>query len=333
MSPIDWARAHGPALFSAAIRSEPSEFDVTEELGFEFSGDGEHDYLFIEKTNANTEWVSRQLARFAKVPQRDVGYAGLKDRRAVTRQWFSVPRWHSPDWHRLQADGIRLLEVERHDRKLRRGAHRGNRFRIVLRGALPKASQLDERLTSIAQAGVPNYFGEQRFGRQGSNIALANAWADGRRLGRHKRSLAISTARSYLFNRVLDKRVRERSWNRLVAGDTVNLDGTGSVFEINAVDNELERRCRQMDIHPAGALCGQGTPLSSIPAEHENWLHALTRARVKPASRPFRLVVANLQWSIAGGSLELRFKLGRGAYATAVLRELADITNEAREKH
>ncbi len=332
MVPPDWARAHGPALFSAVIRSKPSEFDVTEELGFEFSADGEHDYLFVEKTNANTEWVSRQLAAHAAVASKYVGYAGLKDRYSISRQWFSIPRWNAPDWTQFAADGVRLLELRRHHRKLRRGAHQGNRFRIVLRGALPRAGELGKRLTTVAQPGVPNYFGEQRFGRGGSNIALADAWANGQRLGRHKRSLAISTVRSFLFNEALDKRVREQTWNRLVAGDTVNLDGTGSIFEIDAVDNELQRRCREMDIHPAGALCGQGTPLSTVPAERENWLDALARARVKPASRPFRIAVANLEWSTAAESLELSFTLGRGAYATAVLRELADISDKARTR-
>ena len=333
MSLPDRARAHGPALFSVVIRSKPSEFEVTEELGFELSGDGEHDYLYVEKTNANTEWVSRQLAKFAGVPQRDVGYAGLKDRRAVTQQWFSVPQRHSPDWHRLEAVGVRLLRVERHDRKLRRGAHSGNRFRIVLRGALPPTGELNERLGQIVDHGVPNYYGDQRFGRDGGNLALADDWAGGGRLGRHKRSLAISSARSYLFNGALDTRVQEKTWNRLVAGDTVNLDGSGSVFEINAVDKELVRRCSEMDIHPAGALCGHGTSPSGLPVEHQNWLDALTRARVKPASRPFRLAVANLEWSTSEESLELSFRLGRGAYATALLRELADITDQALNKH
>ena len=98
-----------------AIRTTPQDFQVTEELGFEFTGDGEHDYLWIEKTGANTEWVARQLARFADVPAKDVGYAGLKDRHAVTRQWFSVPRWHSPDWRRLDVEGVRVLDVQRHN--------------------------------------------------------------------------------------------------------------------------------------------------------------------------------------------------------------------------
>lgn len=327
MSLPDWARAYGDPLFVACIRSRPEEFNVTEVLGFELCGDGEHDYLYIEKTSNNTEWVSRQLASFAAVPARDVGYAGLKDRHAVTRQWFSVPRWNSPDWSELAVDGVRLLDQQRHNRKLRRGAHRENRFRIVLRGTLPDAERLQDRLQCLATSGVPNYFGDQRFGRGASNIALANAWADGKRLPRHKRSLAISSARSYLFNEILEQRVRDGTWNQLCAGDVVNLDGTGSVFDIDAPDEELVRRCAEMDIHPAGPLCGDGTPEAGLPSGRENWLEALRRGRVKPASRSFRLRVGDFAWSSATDSLQLEFALGRGAFATTVLREIAGVTD------
>lgn len=327
MSLPDWTRAHGVPLFSASIRTTADEFDVTEELGFEFSADGEHDYLYVEKTGANTEWVSRQLAHHADVPARDVGYSGLKDRHAVTRQWFSVPRWNAPDWSRLEVEGVRLLDQQRHGRKLRRGAHRANRFRIVLRGDLADADAINERLETINALGVPNYFGEQRFGRGGSNIALADAWSQEKRLPRHKRSLAISTARSYIFNQVLDARVRDKTWNQLIEGDVANLDGSGSVFPVDALDDDLERRCAALDIHPTGPLCGDGTPASVVPAGHEDWLVALANARVKPARRSLRLRAVDLEWSMDAGSLVLAFALGRGAYATAVLREIADIQN------
>ena len=330
MSLPDWTRAHGVPLFSASMRTTVSEFDVTEELGFEFSADGEHDYLYLEKTGANTEWVSRQLASHADVPARDVGYSGLKDRHAVTRQWFSVPRWNAPDWSQLEVEGVRLLDQQRHNRKLRRGAHKANRFRIVLRGVLPDAGELGERLETINALGVPNYFGEQRFGRCGSNIALADAWSQGRRLPRHKRSIAISAARSYIFNQILDARVRDKTWNQLVAGDVANLDGSGSVFSVDELDDDLTRRCNAMDIHPTGALCGDGTSPSAVPSGHESWLEALTKARVKPAHRSFRLRAADLEWSRDADSLLLEFALGRGAFATAVLREIATVADAAR---
>lgn len=330
MSLTDWARAHGAPLYTASMRAQLDDFEVTEELTIDFSGDGEHDYLFIEKRGANTEWLARQLAAHADVPARDAGYAGLKDRHAVTRQWFSVPRWNTPDWGQLDVEGVRVLDQQRHHRKLRRGAHKGNRFRIVLRGRIPDRHALDERLGIVGSAGVPNYFGEQRFGRGASNIALADAWSQGKRLSRHKRSIAISTARSYMFNQILDARVRDGTWNRVVPGDMANLDGSGSVFEVDALSKDLVRRCDEMDIHPTGPLCGDGTPGSSLLSEHQAWLEALTTARVKPANRSLRLRVLALEWSTRNDSLALDFALSRGSYATAVLREIAEIQDTTR---
>ena len=314
----DWPRAHGSPLFNARLRSTPNDFQVMEQLGWEFSGDGEHDYLWVEKTGANTEWVARQLALHAGVPPRDVGYAGLKDRHAVTSQWFSVPRWQSPDWSTLDVEGVRILDRQRHLRKLRRGAHKANAFRIVLRcDSSLAADVIGKRVDRIRRLGVPNYFGEQRFGRLGANLQLAEGWAAGKRLPRHKRSLAISTIRSFLFNEALARRVREDSWSRLLAGDLANLDGSGSVFEVADIDEKLRRRCDEMDLHPAGILAGDGS--AGAP---ESWQTALDKARVEPGSRSLRLRVRDLSAVGIDGGLRLRFTLGRGSFATAVLREL-----------
>ncbi len=323
MSLPDWTRAHGPTLFTAVIRSSPADFDVTEELDFDFSGDGEHDFLYVEKTGANTEWVSRQLARHADVPAKDVGYSGLKDRHAVTRQWFSVPRWNAPDWDKVTIEGVSLLDVQRHLKKLRRGAHKVNHFRIVLRGTLPDARVLEQRLHLICDAGVPNYFGPQRFGRNGSNVELANLWSAGKRLPRHKRSIAISAARSFMFNELLSTRVADGSWNTILPGEVVNLDGSGCVFDIEVVDEEITQRCQEMDIHPSGLLWGDGAAVDAAPAGHDEWLRALSKARVKPAHRSLRLKVMNLQWQLDDGALTLGFSLGRGSFATSVLSEVA----------
>ncbi|MDJ0711703.1 MAG: tRNA pseudouridine(13) synthase TruD [Woeseiaceae bacterium] len=315
-----WARAFRGPLLAAAIRAQPDDFQVTEELGWEFTGDGEHDYLWIEKTGANTEWVSRQLATHAGVAAKDVGFAGLKDRHAVTRQWFSVPRWHAPDWQALEVEGVRALDVQRHNKKLRRGAHRGNAFRIVLRcDSAVEATALDERVALIRGQGVPNYFGEQRFGRAGANLALADEWASGVRLPRHKRGIAISTVRSYCFNEALHERVIAGTWDQLRNGDKANLAGSGSVFDVAEVDADLERRCREMDIHPAGELAGDGSEISNI-----NWQKALAAGRVESGWRSLRLAVSDLEAEIEDGELALTFSLGRGAFATSVLRELAE---------
>ena len=330
MSLPDWARAYASAppdgraqIFTARIRTTPEDFQVVEELGFEFSGDGEHDYLWIEKTGTNTEWLSRQLAHFSEVPAKDIGYAGLKDRHAVTRQWFSVPRWNSPDWAAFAVEGATVLDVQRHSKKLRRGAHKTNAFQIVLRGEdlAQYAEEIEQRVQLIRQQGVPNYFGEQRFGRGGSNLELADVWAKGKRLPRHKRSLAISSIRSFVFNESLDVRVRNGTWNILLAGDKANLDGTGSVFDVEEVDEELVRRCSEMDIHPAGELVGDGSDTGP-----EEWLSALGKARVDKGSRSLRLKVEGLEVQTGDDAVVLSFTLGRGAFATSVLRELVQTT-------
>ncbi|EED36733.1 tRNA pseudouridine synthase D [Luminiphilus syltensis NOR5-1B] len=314
----DWTRAFGEPLLSVRLRFTPEDFQVTEHLGWERSGDGEHDYLFIEKTGANTEWVARQLAQHAKVPVRDVGYAGLKDRHAITRQWFSVPRWHAPDWGLLKVPGVSVTACERHLRKLRRGAHKGNEFQIVLRlESKPDVDAWAQRIALIRARGVPNYFGEQRFGRGGGNLRLAADWAAGKRLPRDKRGMAISTVRSYLFNEALSRRVEAGTWSQFVAGDMANLDGSASVFEVASIDDELRRRCSEMDVHPAGILAGEGSELGP-----EEWQKALSKGRVEPGTRSLRLPVRDIVSTLEPEGIVLRFSLGRGAYATAVLREL-----------
>ncbi len=319
-----WSRAYGVPLFAARLRTVPEDFQVTEQLGWGLSGDGEHDYLWVEKTNANTEWVAQQLALYADVPVKDVGFAGLKDRHAVTQQWFSVPRWNSPNWNGLGVEGVRVADTKRHQRKLRRGAHRGNAFQIILRhDEVIAADAVVDRLTLISKEGVPNYYGEQRFGRGGGNLRLANDWAMGKRLPRHKRSLAISTVRSFLFNEALTQRVQNSTWNHFIPGDVANLNGTGSVFDVQEIDDELRRRCDEMDIHPAGILAGEGSNI-----EPEIWQSALNKRRVEPGTRSLRLPVRDLTCAFSETSMALAFTLDRGAFATAVLRELCDVITE-----
>ena len=194
----DWQRAFGEPVASCHIRKANADFQVSEQLGFELSGDGEHDYLQIEKDGANTAWVARGLAKHAGIAASDVGFAGLKDRHAVTKQWFSVrrPAGNKADWMKLDLTGVRVLQEGRHRRKLRRGAHAGNRFRVALRNLTETRGGLRERLAEIRDAGVPNYFGEQRFGRDGGNLGLAGDLFAGRRLSRGKRGMALSAARS-----------------------------------------------------------------------------------------------------------------------------------------
>jgi len=327
----------GKPLFAAAIRSQPSDFVVTENLAIEFSGTGEHDYLWLQKTGANTNWVARQLARHAGVRAADVGYSGLKDRHAITRQWFSILRQgDDTDWQAFSCNGVEILDIRRHQRKLRRGAHDNNEFRIALRSddaLTPDRERIEDRLRRVAARGVPNYFGPQRFGHDASNLDLAMQLFSGKRLKREMRSIAISAARSYLFNEILARRVSDGTWDRILPGELANLDGSGSVFEVIEPDEVIERRCADMDIHPTATLCGLGGEISrGVITEIErdatdaypDLKVGLERLAVKASTRPLRLRVKRLSWNFDDDALWLEFTLPKGGFATAMLRELAE---------
>lgn len=324
----------------ATLRQHAPDFQVDEELGFEPDGEGEHRFLRIEKVNANTTWVAGQLARFAGVDIRNVGYAGLKDRHALSRQWFSVqvPQHSAVDWSKWRVEGVRVLEVSANRRKLRRGAHRSNRFHVVLRDARAASEEAAARLARIAEHGVPNYFGEQRFGRDAGNLALAAALIEGRRLSRDRKSFGLSAARAWLFNHVLDRRVAEGSWHTLRPGDCAGLDGSGSVFAVERPDAELERRAVALDLHPTGPLWGRGALMTSgevamlereVASQFASFAGGLERYGLEQQRRPLRVAVRDLAWNEEDGVLELSFRLVRGAFATAVLRELADYRDAA----
>lgn len=330
-----WARAHGRAVTSAELKSTPADFEVVEHLSFEASGTGEHELLRVRKTGANTLWVARQLARHAGIPVRDVGYAGLKDRQAVTTQYFSIrcPGQASIDWSAFAASGVEILESARHDRKLRRGAHAANTFVVVARTekAGDRRAAIEERWIRVAETGVPNYFGNQRFGRDSGNISLARDVLGGRRVRREQRSIALSAARALLFNAILSARVLEGTWNRVLAGDVANLDGSGSVFAVDDASKELDERSARFDIHPTGSLWGTGAPCGcGAVAESErravgpysDIADGLVASSLKAASRALRVRPADTQVEFDDDRVRLGFRLPPGAFATSVLREV-----------
>jgi len=328
---LDPPRALGRPLCPGRLRVEPEDFVVEEVLGFEAAGTGQHVLLKVRKRNANTQWIARELARACGCRPGDVGYAGLKDRRAVVTQWFTVPqsRLSPQEWVAVRGGEYQVLEAHRHSRKLPRGALAGNRFAIKVRGTAVDDAALASRFATIETRGVPNYFGPQRFGRDGANLRRMNE--DLRALKPLERGFALSAARSLVFNAVLAERVGEESWERLEPGDLANLDGRASHFRIEAVDEQLEARCARLDIHPTGPLWGRGTPASGgrvleleerVAAGLSAACELVARAGMEQERRSLRLAVRDLRWRRDADSIVIEFRLSRGAYATAVLREV-----------
>ena len=324
--------AHGGAPLRGRMRATAQDFEVEEILGFSADGHGEHAFLQIEKRDANTEWVARQLARFAEVSPMSVGYSGLKDRHALTRQSFSVhlPGLPDPDWDKIEIEGVRILSATRHSKKLKRGVHRGNRFRIVLRDLVGDRALAEACLARVANLGVPNYFGEQRFGNDGGNLRSAQALFAGARLGRSERGFALSAARSQLFNLVLSERVAAQSWNQALEGEVWMLGGTHSIFGPQAFDAEIQRRLEDFDIHPTGPLWGRGE-LRSVGdvAEIEQrvaiatgFAQGLEAADLRQERRSLRLRPTDFIAEWSGDSLALEFALPSGCFATSVVREI-----------
>lgn len=331
----DLPYAHGNPPLTAQLRAAPEDFVVEEILGYDPDGAGEHALLWVEKRGANTDWVARELARFAGVPPVAVGYAGLKDRHAVTRQAFTVQLAGKPDpdWSAFPHAEVKVLAATRHSRKLKRGALRGNRFVLALRQVQGDRAAAERVLEQIAARGVPNYFGEQRFGREGGNVAQARAMFGGRRVDRDKRSFLLSAARSHIFNGVLAARVERGAWDSPLEGEIWSLAGSRSWFGPEPFDATLAERLARGDIHPSGPLWGQGEPPTAseagqlerdVAALDPDLAEGLAAARMDQERRPLRLLPKDLRWRWLGDdALELAFELPAGAYATVVVRELA----------
>lgn len=330
--------AFGGPVGAGQLRAEPEDFQVQEMGICEPDGAGEHVWLWVRKRKANTEWVARQLARFAGVTPREISYAGLKDRHALTEQWFSVqlPGKADPDWQAARIEGVEILRAERHSRKLKRGALRGNRFRLRIRDYSGTRADLETRLAAIAQRGIPNYFGVQRFGRDGQNLAAAAAMlrGEGPRVDRHVRGLYLSAARSFLFNQVLAARVASGAWERMLLGDAIQLEGRRSWFIADGTDSSLEQRITDLEVHPTGPLWGRGALEtqaeahefeSALLAAYSDWCKGLERAGLEQDRRALRVVVGELEaeW-LDDNDVVLQFSLPSGCYATSVLRELIE---------
>lgn len=330
---------YGEPSSQALLRVQPEDFQVFEQLPFTPDGEGEHLFLHIRKTGENTDWVARQLAHFCQVSPRDVGYAGKKDRHAVTEQWFSVrlPIGRTLNWSLFGGDTIQVLDTVRHSRKLRLGALSGNRFVLRLR-EVTEPEIFAARVEQV-RAGVPNYFGEQRFGHEGGNLDKGLALLEGRlrERQRHKKGLYISALRSWLFNQVVSQRIQQGYWDRLLTGDALMLDGSQSCFVAEAVDDALSDRLTQRDVHLTAPMWGRGELMArdearafeqAVVEPWETLRVGLEGLGLNQERRSMRLIPRGLkaepeseqQW-------RLEFELPSGAFATSVLRELCQWHN------
>lgn len=335
LTPLPYAYSEQPSL-TGLLRRQPEDFIVEEILGFAPEGEGEHVFLWIEKTGLNTQHVADRIARLAKLAAHQVSYSGMKDRNAVTRQWFSahLPGNKELDWQLLADGQIKVLKSVRHLRKLRRGVHKANRFTIRVSDIDGDLAGLKERLTEIARQGVPNYFGEQRFGFDGANLVKAQQlFAGSFKAKRHQRGIYLSAARSYLFNQLLASRIIAQNWNRPLGGELLMLSGSHSVF-LQAEEPGLADRLSTADIHLTGPMYGKASSLccadgvadleQTILSAYPDILAGLEQEGLKAERRALRAIPEDLSWQIDKQHIELSFSLVSGCFATAVVRELVN---------
>ena len=326
-----------PPKQTALLKAECADFVVKEQLGYDMSGDGEFVAVKVRKTDCNTLFVGEQLAKFAGISARNMSYAGLKDRKAVTEQWFSLqmPGKPTPDFSQFSLEGVEILDVTRHQRKIRIGSLQGNHFEILLRNT-EETDELKVRLDFLAKNGFPNSFTEQRFGRDGNNLAQALRWANGEInvKDRNKRSFYLSAARSEIFNLIVSKRMELDLAQQILVGDVLQLNGSHSWFVVDESEDlaQLQQRLAQQDVLLTAPLIGEEEK-SAVDFEHEIFaqyqaLFALMRQeRMKAARRPILMQPQQFQWQFEPNGLHLQFALPAGSYATALIRELVNVEN------
>lgn len=325
------AFAEEPPL-EGGIGPEPEDFVVREVPLYPFSGEGEHLMLHIEKRMRTTREVVKILADWAQTSPREVGYAGMKDKHAVTSQWFSLPVPASADFDEL-AEGCRLLEATRHSTRLRTGHLSGNRFEMRLHG-VNDIPALIERVEALKERCIPNGFDAQRFGRGGRNLEKALRWAEGgiKRVKPFERKLFASVLQAEVFNRLLVARFALEQPTAPQLGDVVRLAGSRSVFVVEDIE-EAERRLKEGDIVLTGPIFGpkarsaSGTP-GELEAQAVASLGLSERAEANMAKagsgtrRDICLHIANLAHHEEGGVVTLAFTLPAGSYATLVVRNV-----------
>ncbi|WP_427982161.1 tRNA pseudouridine(13) synthase TruD [Agarivorans sp.] len=326
---------HGQPQWTGILKQQDEDFKVDEVLPFSFSGDGEHMMVKVEKRGENTAWVAKLLAEHCQVSPKVVSFAGLKDRHALTTQWFSIqlPGKANVDLPENLAEGVKIVAIERHNRKLKRGALSGNNFEIRLRD-VSDIEQAVARAHLVAEQGAPNYFGQQRFGRDGGNIEQALSLFAGRRIrSREKRSLYLSAARSLVFNHCVSQRIKKGLFSQLLSGDVMKFTSSNAYFVADQLDEDIQQRFEQGELELSAPMVGKGDLASvaeaaelenSMIAELPELVSGLSDAGLKMERRALALKPQQFKVAVDGPDLLLSFYLSAGNYATSILREIVD---------
>ena len=329
---------HGGGLGRAGFKREVEDFVVEEVLGFEPSGEGEHCLLWVEKRELDSNVVTTLLADALGIRRRLVSHCGLKDRQAVTRQWYSVhlPGVESPEAEVLESEGLRILRVTRNGRKLRRGTHVGNRFAIRLREPDFDLSAARERWELLEKRGVPNVFGPQRFGYGGRNVEKALAMFRGDFVTRDRmlRGLLLSAARSCLFNAVVAERMERGNWDVPMEGEVFGIAENRSLILPEKIRGDEAARFVAGVVELTAPLWGEGDLVSvgevaemerEVAERFPELVAGIEAAGMKQERRVLRVRPREGEMEVLeGGDLVVRFVLPKGTYATGVLREFAE---------
>ncbi len=328
-----WPKTYPETHARGSLKRNNEDFRVTELPLVLPSGEGEHIWLHVKKDGANTAYVAQCLANYAGVKEIDVGYAGLKDRYAITQQWFSIyyPKGETPDFLLLKHDEFTVLAQSRHVKKCRRGDLLGNTFDIVLRDVEGEQANIEANLMQIQQHGIPNYFGPQRFGHDGGNVEQGYLMLTRETRDRHqkKKGIYLSAVRSFVFNEILAERINNGLWGKTLEGDVLD--------DADLKKTDLNEAVLNNSGMPTGALWGRGRiSTTAAAAELENAIakqHAplcegMEHAGLKQERRALAAIPKEMIWQWLNHEnstqLQLTFSLSAGYYATSVLREILD---------
>jgi len=337
------------------FKQSPRDFVVEEIPLYEFSGDGEHLVLFVRKKNLSTLELVGIIARYLGIQNKEIGYAGLKDKHAMTKQYISIHKKYEETMDNFVHEGVKIVSKTYHNNKIKIGHLKGNRFYINLKKVNPTSAQkIDEALKSISDLGMPNFFGYQRFGNDGDNHIDGEKIAKGEKKERNPkiRKLLINAYQSHLFNLWLSRRLEintlvnsfevseiesvlnmpndevsklkaQKHPFKLITGDIMEHYPHGRLFDFDGSEEDLNRFL-QRTITVTGLLCGTKVKISSgtagtIEKEFDDEINADGARRyawVYPTEVEGRFKPIEAHY-------EMNFTLPKGSYATVLIEEIA----------